>query len=381
MVISQNKIIKKTPAKKVTKKTPAKKVTKKTPAKKVTKKTPAKKVTKKTPAKKVTTPQRTKVICISHKEDCDGISSAALIRQAFGGDSMLVDYPGQMEALNQVVLDEKLKTLFICDLGLSKKTQDEFIDLMGRMRKNKVSITYIDHHDIDPNVVTALKKLKVKVIHDINECTTVQVYAAYKSKLSDHASFVATCAAITDYMEDRPLGSKLLQIYDRQFALISATVMTYNIVGHQREPDYLQYLVEELSDSKFPHDIPNTFEFAQIQVEKLSQMIAKVKKGMKTMTNLGHMEILDSGASGAVNFVMGLSGKDVGVAYKERIDHGIYAVSVRGSKNCKVHLGRIVNLLATSLGGSGGGHDKACGAVVPKPKIKKFLTELNKKIK
>ena len=381
MVVSKNKITKKTPAKKITKKTPAKKITKKTPAKKITKKTPAKKITKKTPAKKITTSKRTKIICISHKEDCDGISSAALIRQAFGGDSMLVDYPGQMEALNQVVLDEKLKSLFICDLGLSKKTQDEFIDIMGRLRKNKVSITYIDHHDIDPTVVTALEKLKVKVIHDINECTTVQVYAAYKSKLNDHASFVATCAAITDYMEDRPLGSKLLQIYDRQFALISATVMTYNIVGHQREPDYLQYLVEELADSKFPHDIPNTFEFAQIQVEKLSQMIAKVKKGMKTMTNLGHMEILDSGASGAVNFVMGLSGKDVGVAYKERTDHGIYAVSVRGSKNCKVHLGKIVNLLATSLGGSGGGHDKACGAVVPKPKIKKFITELNKKIK
>ena len=26
-----------------------------------------------------------------------------LIRQAFGGDAILVDYPGQMEALNQVV--------------------------------------------------------------------------------------------------------------------------------------------------------------------------------------------------------------------------------------------------------------------------------------
>jgi len=381
------KVTKKTAAKKVTKKTTAKKVTKKVTAKKTTAKKVTKKVTaKKTAAKKVTKKvptksKKTKVICISHKEDCDGISSAALIRQAFGGDAILVDYPGQMEALNQVVLDEKLKSLFICDLGLSKKTQDEFIDLMTRLRKNKVSVTYIDHHDIDPTVVNALEKIKVKVIHDINECTTVQVYNAYKSKLNDHASFVATCAAITDYMEDRPLGSKLLQIYDRQFALISATVMTYNIVGHQREPDYLQYLVEELADSKFPHDIPNTYEFAQIQVEKLSQMIAKVKKGMKTMTNLGHMEILDSGASGAVNFVMGLSGKDVGIAYKERVDHGIYAVSVRGSKNCKVHLGKIVNLLATSLGGSGGGHDKACGAVVPKPKIKKFITELNKKVK
>ena len=103
MTVSKNK---------VTKKTTAKKVTKKTTAKKVTKKTTAKKVTKKTTAKKVTTSQRTKVICISHKEDCDGISSAALIRQAFGGDAMLVDYPGQMEALNQVVLDEKLKNNF-----------------------------------------------------------------------------------------------------------------------------------------------------------------------------------------------------------------------------------------------------------------------------
>ena len=349
--------------------------------KSTSKKTVKKPSTKKTITKKTVKKQRTKVICISHKEDADGISSAALIRQAFGGDAILVDYPGQMEALQQVVLDKKLKSLYICDLGLSKKTQDEFVDIMTTLRKNKIAVTYIDHHDIDPTIVKSLKKIKVKVIHDINECTTVQVYTAFKSKLNDHASFVATCAAITDYMEDRPIGSKLLQIYDRQFALINATVLTYNIVGHQKDPDYLLYLVEELADSKFPHDIPNTFEFAQIQVEKLSQMIAKVKQGMKTMKNLGYMEILDAGASGAVNFVMGLSGKNVGVAYKERVDHGIYAVSVRGSKDCKVHLGRIVNILATDLGGSGGGHDKACGAVIPKLKIKKFIIELNKKIK
>ena len=323
---------------------------------------------------------RTKIICISHKEDADGISSAALVRQAFGGDSLLVDYPGQMDALRQVAIDERIKSLYICDLGLSKKTQDEFVEILTSLRRNGVSVTYIDHHDIDPLIVAALKKIKVKIIHDINECTAVQVYSAFKSKLSDHASFIATCAAITDYMEDRPIGSKLLQIYDRQFALISATVLTYNIVGHQKDPDYLLYLVEELAESKFPHEIPNTFEFAQIQVEKLSQMIAKVKVGLKTMKNLGYMEIMDAGASGAVNFVLGLSGKEVGVAYKERIDHGIYAVSIRGSKSLTTHLGKIVNVLATELGGSGGGHDKACGAVIPKEKIKTFIKELNKKL-
>ena len=169
-------------------------------------------------------------------------------------------------------------------------------------------------------------------------------------------------------------------IFDTQIALISATVLTYNIVGHQNDPDYLLYLVDELSESKYPHQIPNSYEFAQIQVEKLASVISKVKKSMKVIKNLGHMEILDSGASGAVNFVLGLSGKDVGVAYKERVDYGIYAVSVRGSKSCKVHLGKIVNRLATEVGGSGGGHDKACGASIPKANIKKFIKNLNSEL-
>jgi len=378
MMVAKTTKAKTTKAKTTKAKTTKAKTTKaKTTKAKTTKaKTTKAKTTKVKPAKT----SRTKTICISHKEDTDGISSAALIRQAFGGDAVLVDYPGQMDGLRQVATDEKLKSLYICDLGLSKKTQDEFVEILTTLRKNRVSVTYIDHHDIDADIVKSLEKIKVKIIHDVNECTAVQVYSAFKSKLSDHASFIATCAAITDYMEDRPIGSKLLQIYDRQFALISATVLTYNIVGHQKDPDYLLYLVEELADSKFPHDIPNTFEFAQIQVEKLSKMIAKVKVGMKTMKNLGYMEILDAGASGAVNFVLGLSGKEVGVAYKERVDHGIYAVSVRGSKSLKTHLGKIVNILAADLGGSGGGHDKACGAVIPKDKIKTFIKELNKKL-
>ena len=339
----------------------------------------SKKIIKKTKTTKVKQ-KKTKLVCLSHKEDTDGISSAALIREAFGGDTVLADYPGQMEALQQIASDQKLKTLFICDLGLSKTNQDEFVQILSDLRKRKISITYIDHHDIDSKIFKLLEKIGVKMIHNINECTTVLAYDKFKTKLSDHAAFIAACAAITDYMEDRPLGSKLLQIFDRQFALISATVLTYNIVGHQKDPDYLLYLVEELSESKYPHEIPNTYEFAQIQVEKLAKMITKVKKDVKTMKNFGYMELSDSGASGAVNFVLGLSGKDVGVAFKERVDHGIYAVSVRGSKNCKVHLGKIINDLATDLGGSGGGHNKACGAVIPKAKIKTFLKEFNKKL-
>ena len=338
-----------------------------------------KSVQKKTPTKTKKS-GRTKTICVSHKEDADGISSAALIKQVFGGDCILVDYPGMMDALELLRKDHTLKKLIICDLGLNKQNTDAFLSLLTELIKKRVSVTYIDHHDLDSKIITKLKRTKVKLIHNITECTAVLVYDTFKKKLPEHSSFIATCAAITDYMEERPIATKLLQMYDRQFALINATALTYNIVGHQKDPDYLLYLVDELSESKFPHDIPNTFEFAQIQVGKLAEIISKVKKSMKVLKNLSYMEVLDSGASGAVNFVLGLSGKHVGIAYKERVDHGIYAVSVRGSRSCKVHLGKLVSSIANDLGGSGGGHDKACGAVIPKDKIKKFVSKMNSQL-
>ena len=342
----------------------------------------SKKTTMKKSSTKTSKSKRTKTLCISHMEDADGISSAALIKQAFGGDTILVDYPGMIDALETLRNDEKLKTLFICDLGLNNQNSNHFVDLLTELRKKHVSVTYVDHHHVDPKIIAKLKKVKVKLIHDTSECTSVLVYNAFKRKLPEHSTFIALCGAITDYMEDRPISSKLLQIYDRQFALINATVLTYNIVGHQRKQDndYLYYLVDELAESKFPHDIPNAYAIAQIQVGKLAEIISKVKASMKISKNLGYMEVVDSGASGAANFVLGFSGKDVAITYKERVDKGIYAVSVRGSASCKTHLGKLVSIVSSELGGSGGGHDKACGAVVPKDKIRKFVSEMNSRL-
>ena len=55
-------------------------------------------------------------------------------------------------------------------------------------------------------------------------------------------------------------------------------------------------------------------------------------------------------------------------------------MSVRGSASCKTHLGKLVSVVSSELGGSGGGHDKACGAVVPKDKIRKFVSEMNSRL-
>ena len=68
----------------------------------------AKKAKSKTKKKTKSKPKskRTKIVCVSHKEDADGICSAALIKQAFDTDSYLEDYPSLMETLNKIKDDE-----------------------------------------------------------------------------------------------------------------------------------------------------------------------------------------------------------------------------------------------------------------------------------
>ena len=125
--------------------------------------TKSKKSTVRKTSSKITKSKRTKILCVSHKEDADGISSAALIKQAFGGDTILVDYPGMMDELEALRNDVKLKKLFICDVGLNKQTNDSFVDLLTELRKKRISVTYVDHHDIDPKVSTKLKILSLAV--------------------------------------------------------------------------------------------------------------------------------------------------------------------------------------------------------------------------
>ena len=58
--------------------------------------------------------KKSKIVCVSHREDADGISSAALIKQAFGGETILVDYPGMMDSMEPLRTDQKLKELYCC---------------------------------------------------------------------------------------------------------------------------------------------------------------------------------------------------------------------------------------------------------------------------
>lgn len=329
-------------------------------------------------------------ICISHKEDVDGIASAMLIKRLFEPKSVvLVDYGTMIKALEKIadtLASEKKKPreIFICDLALSKKNEQEFVEIMRKLVSDGIKVTYVDHHDLGEDTESELKGMKVQLVHNIDECTSVQIYELYKKQLADddHAAFFAAAAALTDYMDNKPVASKLVRRFDRQFLMLQSTALQYIISANQNDDPLLESVVATLSERKYTHDIKEGFSTARKYAQMVGDAAKEIETSMKKLKNLAYASSTSSlSTSMVVNFVLGTSGKPVAVIYKPRDDMpGSCQISVRGSDECKVHLGRTVSGIAAELGGNGGGHEKACGAIISEDKITKFLKTLNEAV-
>jgi RecJ-like exonuclease len=329
------------------------------------------------------------IVCLSHKEDVDGVSSAALIKAAFRSKSViLVDYANVIANLEELAAissapKNRIQRIFVCDLGLSKKNEQKFIDIVGKIISNGTKVTYIDHHDLSSETSSSLVKIGVLLIHTVEECTSVQVYNEFKNKFKfeSHAAFVAAAGALTDYMETKPIATSIVSRFDKQFLMLEATALSYMISASQRDNQFLIKIVNTLSKMKYPHEIKGGFSIAEKYAKKVSEAVKIIEKSIVKIDNLAYVQsTLELSASMIVNFVLGISEKPVAMVYKLKNNVNSYVISIRASRDCKLHVGRLVNDIASEIGGSGGGHDKACGAVIPKDKLLQFIQLLDKRI-
>jgi len=327
-----------------------------------------------------------KSICISHKEDVDGLVSAALIQNALKVKNIfLADYPSLLNILDYVISmcskNKKFSRVFICDLGLNKKNQEIFVEKLQILIANNIQIIYIDHHYLEDSIRDKLIKSGVKLIHNIEECTSIQIYYLFKNKLSSKFSFYASAAALTDYMESKPMASILVSKYDRTFLMLESCFLSYIISSSQKNIDFLKYVSKSISVFKLPHELKNGFYLVKQFSDKISNALSVIESQIIKLNNIAYLQHdLELASSMIVNFVLGLSGKQVGIAFKLKGNINSYVLSIRGSKDCATHLGKLVNDLTSDLNGSGGGHDKACGAVIPQENLELFLNKFDKLI-
>jgi len=337
-----------------------------------------------------------RIICFSHKEDVDGISSAALVKAAYKTKVLivLVDYVNIVAQIQKIALltyslsEEKSlrkrrnvgKKLFICDLALSEKDRPQFIRSLLTIISNGYKVIYIDHHHLTQNVKLELRKIGVILIHSTEDCASILVYKILKKKLNSHATFIAAAGAITDQMENSPLASSIISRFDGQYLMLESAALSYMISASQDNDPFLAKIVNTLSEMRYPHEIEDGFLIAERYANKVSQVVKSAEKSIMRKENVAYIQgDNDIAASTLVNFILGISGQPVAIVYNVIDKVGSCVLAIRGM-NCQLRLGRLVNDIALSVGGSGGGHDKDCGAVIPKNKINEFIARLNKSI-
>ena len=80
-----------------------------------------------------------------------------------------MDYANLISKLEKVVgMVDKIEQMYVCDLGLSKKNEQKFAELLDKITSAGVEVIYIDHHDISKETLQALKKAGVTLVHTVD---------------------------------------------------------------------------------------------------------------------------------------------------------------------------------------------------------------------
>ena len=317
-----------------------------------------------------------KAFCISHVKDVDGLGSAALVVAATGAEVLLSDYDDLLDNLARA--PPGTERFVLCDLGVDSASLDGFLKGLKRIAEG-AEVTYIDHHFMTQATKRRLRRSGVRLVHDENECSSMLAYLTFKDSLPERARLIALCGAVTDYTDDSPAARKLMEQADRQFVLLEATMLAYALGRKGPQGGFPEKVVSELSKMKHPHEIAGVPHLAVDQLVEVARLGERVKKQGTKMGRLAYMITTQHSTGNIAKLLVGAFEVPVGVALKEK-EPGWYEVSLRSTSECRVHLGRTIDRIASRLGGNGGGHRKAAGGRIPVSKVDVMLSELSKKV-
>jgi nanoRNase/pAp phosphatase (c-di-AMP/oligoRNAs hydrolase) len=317
-----------------------------------------------------------KSFCISHRKDVDGLGAAAIVVAATGAEFLLSDYDDLIENLGKV--PSGTGQLVLCDLGTDNADLEDFLAIIKKIRAGS-RVTYIDHHYMTKGTKAKLRRAGVHLVHDEKDCSSMLAYKNFKEELPERARLIALCGAVTDYMDDSPDAKRLMEQADRQFVLLEASMLSYALGRKAGEEGFAEMVVRELARMKHPHEIVGVPEAAVEQLEEVARLGEFVKSKGKAMGRLAYMVTTQYSTGNVAKLLIGAFGVPVGVAMKEK-EKGWYEVSLRGTSECRVHLGKTISKISSRLGGSGGGHYKAAGCRVPTSKAEDMLRDLAKKV-
>jgi RecJ-like exonuclease len=313
--------------------------------------------------------------CISHSKDVDGIGSAALVVAARGGRFKLTSYDDVFGDLDNVPKD--IDELVLCDIGTDPAKAGEFVSKLGGLAK-RCRVTYIDHHYIDESSKKKIRKHGIRLVHNTKECASMLTYKTLIKELPEEAGKIALYGAVTDYMDNSPRAKQLMERSDRHYILLEATLLSHALARKGDDVEFVNSVVGELAKMRQPHEIDDVVGLAIEQLNEVALLTMEVKRlGMK-LKRVAYANTTQQATGNVAKLLNGAFNTPVGVSFREKSQKGWYEVSLRGTSECRVHLGRAVGKLVQKYGGAGGGHRLAAGCRIPKDRMESFLLQLDK---
>lgn len=311
-------------------------------------------------------PSNSKVFCISHRDDPDGLSSAALARCATGCRFSLASY----EDLEIVLADlpRGLDWLVVSDLGLDQKRE-----LISRLPSAAKHVLYIDHHMISPGTKKNLRVAKVVVRHSLNDCASVLVWDTFRRQLPARAISLASYGAMTDPPSSGQVTREVLLQTSWNLAGYEGHLLALALSSHKCTTKLREAIVRGLASLHLPHEITSVRRLADHQ----AAMMPNIQRWLHDRAQVrGRVAIAPAGqlALGtSAELLLGFPSIVATIVHGKTKASSWTRISVRGTDRCSRHLGRLLRETSRSVGGSGGGHMLAAGAMVPTPQLDRFL--------
>lgn len=294
---------------------------------------------------------------------------------ARGGRFKLTSYDDVFHDLDDV--PEGVEELVLCDIGTDPAKAGEFVSKLGGLAK-RCRVTYIDHHYIDESWKKKIRTQGVRLVHSTKESASMLTYKTFLKELPEEAGKIALYGAVTDYMDNSPRAKKLMERSDRHFILLESTLLSHAVARKGDDIEFVNAVVRGLAEMKQPHEIDDVVGLAIEQLNEVALLTKEVKRLGKKLNRVAYANTTQQATGNVAKLLIGAFNTPVGVSFREKTQKGWYEVSLRGTSECRVHLGKIVGKFVQKYGGTGGGHRLAAGCRIPKEKMESLLLELDK---
>jgi len=316
------------------------------------------------------------VNCIITHGDLDGLTAAAILLDVLEkkGEKtvLLIAQPFTLaSALSRASSFENLSKLYIIDVGVDPATWEQARRHLANI-KLKADIVWIDHHRATLKKLEELSKLGITLIYSIDGSAASIVKYVYLEKTSN-PQFYLKLAVIGE------IGDKVREAENEEVAKL-VEVLGSSLSADSEDNDFKVELVRLwVKEQKFYDE--KVEERAKRAKERLQELIREAKnriifegenvilidfRGVPARGYIGKVASDYTNKTGKVVIVIFHSGPSEIVA------------TCRVPQTADINALNLLMSIARKLGGSGGGHPKACSIRVPIAYTEVLRRELEK---